>query len=88
MADWRFLARVALKAALLFALCNLLFALARPLDALGALSLYNRVLPGRVRLPYGEEPRSRTTSVSTTCPPCSIATSSRGRRRRTSIACC
>jgi lysophospholipase L1-like esterase len=48
--------RVLLKAAVLFALLNLLFAACRPLDALGRLSAYNLFWPGRDRLPYGERP--------------------------------
>ena len=50
-----FLLRVLLKAALLFALCNLVYAAAAPAAWLGRLSLYNRVWPGRERLPYGED---------------------------------
>lgn len=46
--------RIVVKAAALFAALNLLFALLNPLEALGRLSLYNAVLPGRLRLPYGE----------------------------------
>ena len=53
---WRFIARVLLKAAGLFVLLNLLFALFLPLEPLGRLSLYNWLLPGRQRLPYGENP--------------------------------
>jgi lysophospholipase L1-like esterase len=45
-----------LKAAGLFLLLNLLFAWFQPLEKLGALSLYNTILPGRARLPYGENP--------------------------------
>jgi hypothetical protein len=48
--------RVAVKAALLFLVINLLFALVAPLPALGKLSLYNSLLPGRLRLPYGDDP--------------------------------
>jgi hypothetical protein len=48
--------RLALKAALLFALANLLFALVDPLPWLGRLSLYTAILPGRARLPYGDNP--------------------------------
>jgi hypothetical protein len=55
-AIWGFLLRVAGKAALLFVLFNVVFAAIIPLDALGALSLYNTLLPGRERLPYGEQP--------------------------------
>ena len=54
--DWPALGRIALKALLLFALVNAAFALAQPLDALGRLSLYNALFPGRARLPYGEVP--------------------------------
>ncbi|MFN2136273.1 MAG: hypothetical protein ACK2UK_09985 [Candidatus Promineifilaceae bacterium] len=46
--------RILAKAALLFVLLNLLFALLSPAETLGGLSLYNRLLPGRLRLPYGE----------------------------------
>lgn len=53
-ATWGFFLRVILKAALLLALCNLAFAALAPLEALGGLSLYNVVVPGRQRLPYGE----------------------------------
>lgn len=54
--DWPSLGRVVLKALLLFALVNIAFAAARPLEALGRLSLYNGLFPGRARLPYGETP--------------------------------
>jgi lysophospholipase L1-like esterase len=54
--DWAMIGRVLLKAAVLFALLNLLFAACRPLDALGRLSAYNLLWPGRDRLPYGERP--------------------------------
>lgn len=48
--------RLILKAAALFVLLNVCFAAAYPLSFLGGLSLYNRLLPGRPRLPYGENP--------------------------------
>jgi len=51
---WRFLAKVVIKAAVLFAVLNLVFALLDPLPVLGKLSAYNLLLPGRARLPYGE----------------------------------
>ena len=54
--DWPTLGRIVLKALLLFTLLNAAFAAARPLEALGRLSLYNGLLPGRARLPYGEVP--------------------------------
>jgi hypothetical protein len=53
---WRALGRIVLKAAALFAGLNLLFAWLQPLDTLGRPSLYNRLAPGRARLPYGENP--------------------------------
>jgi hypothetical protein len=51
---WGFFLRVILKGLALFALCNLIFAVVYPMQLLGNLSLYNRILPGRTRLPYGE----------------------------------
>ncbi|MCZ7550999.1 MAG: hypothetical protein B6D39_11760 [Anaerolineae bacterium UTCFX2] len=48
--------RVLLKTALLFLIVNLLFALFYPMDTLGKASLYNRLFPGRTRLPYGDNP--------------------------------
>lgn len=52
---WPAIVRVLIIAALLFAACNVLFALLNPLEAMGRVSLYNFVLPGRERLPYGED---------------------------------
>jgi hypothetical protein len=52
----RFVWRVMLKAILLFLLVNLLFAAYNPMPALGKLTAYNHLVPGRVRLPYGENP--------------------------------
>lgn len=54
--SWPFVARVLVKAAVLFAALNALFASCNPLGGLGGISLYNRVVPGRERLPYGENP--------------------------------
>ncbi len=48
--------RILLKTLLLFALCNGVYAALNPLEVLGRLSLYNTLLPGRERLPYGEQP--------------------------------
>ncbi|HSG16470.1 MAG TPA: hypothetical protein VLE70_09125, partial [Anaerolineae bacterium] len=53
---WPFILRVVLKASGLFLLLNLLFAAFMPLEGLGRVSLYNWLLPGRQRLPYGENP--------------------------------
>ncbi len=52
---WRTIFRVVGKAALLFILLNVIFAALNPMEALGRLSLYNWLLPGRERLPYGEQ---------------------------------
>ncbi len=54
--SWKFLAGVLVKAALLFAALNLLFAALYPLDALGRITGYNTLIPGRQRLPFGENP--------------------------------
>jgi L-fucose mutarotase/ribose pyranase (RbsD/FucU family) len=53
---WRFVRNVVIKGVILFALVNVLFALLNPLSALGRLSTYNTLIPGRPRLPYGENP--------------------------------
>lgn len=53
---WRALARLLLKALAFFIVFNLAFALLNPLPALGNLTLYNSLFPGRERLPYGELP--------------------------------
>jgi hypothetical protein len=55
-ATWGFFLWVILKGLALFALCNLIFAAVYSMAFLGNLSLYNRILPGRTRLPYGENP--------------------------------
>jgi hypothetical protein len=54
--NWRFIRNVLIKAAILFVALNLLFALLNPLSTLGHISAYNLLLPGRERLPYGENP--------------------------------
>ena len=56
MDNWQGIGRVLLKTAVLFLLFNAIFALLNPVEALGRLSLYNWLLPGRERLPYGENP--------------------------------
>jgi hypothetical protein len=50
------LMRVIIKGVLLFLLIDLLFAPIAPLPILGQISAYNVIFPGRVRLPYGENP--------------------------------
>ena len=54
--QWRVLGRVIVKALLLFAIINLLMALISPLPALGRISAYNLLFPGRERFPFGEDP--------------------------------
>ena len=56
--------KVILKALVLFAGMNLLFAAAGESMAIGRLSTYNRLVPGRPRLPYGERPASYNLSLS------------------------
>ena len=51
-----FASSILVKTLGLFLLFNFVFALVYPLDILGSLSAYNSVLPGRQRLPYGENP--------------------------------
>ena len=60
---WMFWVRVLAKAGILFIAFNLLFAALTPLETLGRLSLYNRAVPGRDRLPYGENSASYSLSL-------------------------
>ncbi len=53
--SWLTIVRVLIITLVLFVACNVIFALLNPLEALGRVSLYNTVLPGRERLPYGED---------------------------------
>lgn len=48
--------RLLFKALLLYGLFSLAFAAFYPMKALGRLSLYNLLFPGRLRLPYGDDP--------------------------------
>ncbi|MBN2499593.1 MAG: SGNH/GDSL hydrolase family protein [Anaerolineales bacterium] len=54
----RFVVNVLLKALVLFVILNLLFATFNPLPFLGKLSIYNWLVPGRARLPFGENPEA------------------------------
>ena len=56
VADRHTLARLLIKTGVLFLILNFAFALVNPLPALGRISAYNNLLPGRTRLPYGENP--------------------------------
>ena len=58
-----FVLRVLIKAALLFAALNVLFAFTNPMPTIGRLSPYNTILPGRHRLPFGENPESYNLSL-------------------------
>jgi hypothetical protein len=49
--------RLLLKALGLLLLANLVFALIFPLPLLGKISIYNFLIPGRQRLPYGDDPQ-------------------------------
>jgi hypothetical protein len=51
---WWLTVRVIVKAAALFVLVNIGFAITDPVPTLGKISLYNTLVPGRARLPYGE----------------------------------
>lgn len=48
---------VILKGLLLFLAVNLGFAWLQPLPNLGKISIYNLIIPGRTRLPYGDNPK-------------------------------
>lgn len=48
--------RVLIKAGILLLVFNLLFTLSDPVPSLGKISIYNSIIPGRQRLPYGEDP--------------------------------
>jgi hypothetical protein len=53
---WRYLVDVGARTLILLAAANVLFAAADPMPALGSLTLYNGLLPGRTRLPHGYQP--------------------------------
>jgi hypothetical protein len=50
------LGRVVIKAALLFVVLNILWAWAAPLPTIARWTVYNAIVPGRPRLPFGENP--------------------------------
>ena len=70
---WGFIARVVIKATLLFILLNLLFVLLQPIDALSRYTLYNNVFAGRERLPYGGDDFSQSNAVTMDNIPAMIA---------------
>ena len=49
--------RILIKTLLIFLALNLLLAASEPLPALGRISLYNGLFPGRERFPFGENPQ-------------------------------
>jgi hypothetical protein len=53
-----FLRNVLIKALILFAAMNGVFAAINLMPALGRISIYNTLVPGRARLPYGEDPQA------------------------------
>lgn len=54
--NWATIGRIFIKAAVLFIVLNLIFSALQPVDRLGRLSIYNALVRGRERLPYGEVP--------------------------------
>ena len=50
------LIRIVVKALILFAVLNLIFAALNPIPWIAKAGLYNTLIPGRLRLPYGENP--------------------------------
>jgi hypothetical protein len=52
------LRNIFVKALVLFLAVNLVFAAVYPIQSLGKISIYNRLVPGRQRLPYGDDPSS------------------------------
>lgn len=60
---WAIMTRVVIKATTLFVIVNLLFAVVNPMPLLNGLSVYNTLIPGRERLPYGVDPASNNLSL-------------------------
>lgn len=54
---WRTVGNVLFRALVIFIVLNLGYALLNPLAFLGRISLYNLLYPGRLRLPYGSDPK-------------------------------
>ena len=55
--SYRLILRIILKAAGLLVLFVVLFAFVNPLPVLGRISIYNHLVPGRMRLPYADNPQ-------------------------------
>ena len=54
--SWRFVRNVIIKAALLFIILNVGYALSNPLPTISKITFYNLVFEGRERLPYADNP--------------------------------
>ncbi len=54
--SWIVLARILVKALMLFVIVNILLVLVSPVPAFGRISGYNWIFPGRERFPFGEDP--------------------------------
>lgn len=54
--SWTKISRVLIKTLVLFAIFNLVFAGCNLWPLIGKLSVYNSIVPGRKRLPYGSDP--------------------------------
>lgn len=61
--SWGFVARVIVKALVIFLLFNLLWLAVSPMTLLGRLSVYGWLVPYRERLPYGESPDANNLST-------------------------
>jgi hypothetical protein len=55
--SYRPILRILVKGVILFNLFLLLFSFSNPLPALGRISIYNHLVPGRLRLPYADDPQ-------------------------------
>jgi len=55
--------RIVLKATVLLVIVNSMFALLNPVPLIGRLSIYNWLVPGRERLPFGENSESYNLSI-------------------------
>ncbi len=56
MFTWRFLIKLVYKTFFLFVIVNLVFSFGNFLPTLGNISGYNKIFPGRLRFPFGENP--------------------------------
>lgn len=56
MKDWRFLRNTIIKGLFLFLVLNIAFAAINPIPSIAKISIYNHLVPGRLRFPFGESP--------------------------------